>query len=192
MADNSPDSIKNSVIGGVLTAAVLGIGGAIWAFVPDAWKWFTDLLGSAWEHLTSPATVPTWSLYVLYTVGAAALLVVALIVRESFKKTGPSFTDYEEDRFFGVVWRWGYAHGRPTGTWAFCPSCDTVLVYSYRYDYGHQKTTLHCETCNHDLATESGDKDDIVAKVHRQIDRKIRTGEWKNLERTMNAKSEAP
>ena len=86
MADNRPDSIKTNVIGGVLTAAVLGIGGAVWAFAPSAWKWFTDLLGSVWAHLTSPATVPTWWLYIFYAVGAAALLAVALVIRESFKK----------------------------------------------------------------------------------------------------------
>lgn len=191
MADKSPDSIKTNVIGGVLTAAVLGIAGGVWAFVPSAWKWFTDLLGSVWAHLTSPATVPTWWLYILYAVGAGVLLVVALAVRESFKKTtGPTFTDYKEDRFFGVVWRWRYAQGGPTGTWAFCPRCDTVLVYSYRHDYGDTKTTLHCETCRVDLATEPGDKDDLVGKIHRQIDRKIRTGDWKNyVERTATAQT---
>lgn len=185
MTGKSPDSIKTNVIGGVLTAAVLSIAGAVWAFVPSAWKWFTDLLTSVWAHLTSPAIVPTWWLYILYAVGAGALLVVALIVRESFKKTGPMFTDYTEDRFFGAVWRWRYAHGGPTGTWAFCPGCDTVLVYSYQRNYGDLMTTLHCETCHRDIATEPGDRDDLVGKVHRQIDRKVRTGEWKNyVERT--------
>lgn len=117
------------------------------------------------------------------------LVTVALVVRESTKKTSPSLADYTEDRFFGVVWRWRYAQGGPSGAWAFCPKCDTILVYSYRHDYGDFKTTLHCETCEVDLATESGNKDDLVGKVHRQIDRKLRTGEWKSYAQPTQAKA---
>ncbi len=191
MADKSPDSIKTNVIGGVLTAAVLGIAGAVWAFVPSAWKWFTDLLASVWAHLTSPATIPTWWLYILYAVGAGVLLVVALIVRESFKKTtGPTFTDYKEDRFLGAVWRWRYAGGSPTGAWAFCPACDTMLVYGHKHGFGEVTTVLHCETCKRDVLTEQGDKDYLVNKVYRQIDRNLRTGAWKNyVERTAEAQT---
>ncbi|MBL8308014.1 MAG: hypothetical protein JNM33_15085 [Rubrivivax sp.] len=180
MTSSGSDSIKTNVIGGVIAGAVLAVGGAVWAFAPAAWKWFTDLLASIWAHLTSAATVPTWWLYILYAISAAAVLTVALRVRAAATSTEPTFTDYTEDRFMGAVWRWRYAHGAPTGTWAFCPRCDTVLVYSYQRDYGDLKTTLHCETCRVDIATEPGDRDDLVGKVHRQIDRKIRTGEWKN------------
>ena len=74
MAESSSDSIKTSVIGGVLTAGVLAIVAFVWAFAPGAWKWFADLLVSIWAHLTSSASVPTWWLYVLYAISAVALL----------------------------------------------------------------------------------------------------------------------
>ena len=189
MAGTSSDSIKTNVIGGIVTAGVLAIVGAVWAFAPGAWIWFTHLLGSMWAHLTSAASVPTWWLYVLYAISAAVVLTVGLRVRKAVMNTESTVTDYTEDRFFGAVWRWRYAHGGPTGTWAFCPRCDTVLVYSYRRDYGAVKTTLHCETCDLDIAAEPGDRDDLLGKVHRQIDRKIRTGEWKNY---VERKAEAP
>ena len=180
MADSSSDSIKNNVIGGVVAGVVLAIGGAVWAFAPNAWKWFTDLVSSVWAHLTSSASVPTWWLYVLYIAGAAWLVRIGLGVYAATSSNEPTSSDYREDRFFGAIWRWHYAHGGPAGTWAFCPTCDTVLVYSYQRDYGELKTTLSCETCNRTVYSESGDKDDLVGKVHRQIDRRIRTGEWKN------------
>ena len=105
---------------------------------------------------------------------------LAFSIRAAVRNTDPTVTDYREDRFFGTVWRWHYAHGGPDGIWAFCPSCDTVLVYSYQRDFGDLKTTLHCETCNRAILTEPGDRDNLVGKVHRQIDRKIRSGEWKD------------
>lgn len=187
MTGGSRDSIKINVIGGVLTAAVLGAGGAVWAFAPSGWKWFAELLGSMWAHLTGPATVPTWWLYILYAIGTVALAAVVLIVRESVKKE--TFTEYTKDRFFGAVWRWRYAHRVPAGIWAFCPSCDTVLVYSHDGTLFDQRTTLHCETCERSICTQPGDKDELVGKVQRQIDRKIRTGEWKNYVERIEAQT---
>ena len=180
MIASSSNSIKSNVIGGVLTAGCLAIVAYIWAFAPGVWKWFTDLLASIWTHLTTPASVPTWWLYALYAISAITVLTLALRIRSAIKATGPIVTEYREDRFFGAIWRWKYFQGGPTGIWAFCPACDTVLVYSYQRDFGDLKTALHCETCNRTILTESGDKDDLQGKVHRQIDRKIRNGEWKN------------
>jgi hypothetical protein len=181
MGDDSRDSIKTSVIGGVLTAAVLAIAGAAWGYLPG-WKWFTDHLTLIWAHLTSPATVPTWWLYILYAVGAGVLLVIALAGWATLTaKKRPTYTGYKQDRFFGVVWRWQYDNGRLAAPCAFCPSCDMRLVYSSEmYGLHGATTTLHCEVCRKDWVTESGELGDLVDKVGRQIDRKIRSGEWRN------------
>lgn len=56
-----------------------------------------------------------------------------------------------------------------------------MLVYGYEYPpHSDQTTVLTCETCIRPLLHNRGDKDYLVAKVRRQIDRKLRTGEWKN------------
>lgn len=181
MADSSSDSIKNNVIGGVVAGVVLAIGGAVWAFAPNAWKWFTDLVSSVWAHLTSSASVPTWWLYLLYAAGVAVLVQIGARIHVAVSNNEPTVAEYQEDTFFGVVWRWSNAHGGAASAWAFCPKCDTVLVYAeHRNNAGQWFTILTCETCNEPKLTETGDKDDLVARVHRQIDRKMRTGEWKH------------
>lgn len=185
------DTVKTNVIGGIITAVLLAGGSAVWAYAPGTWKWFVDALSAIWAHLMAPSRVSTWWLYILYAVGAGALLVVALIVRETLTKTtGPTYLDYKEDRFLGAVWRWQYAGGSPTGAWAFCPACDTMLVYGHQRGFGDVTTTLHCETCKRDVLTEQGDKDYLVNKVYRQIDRNLRTGAWKNyVEHTAEAQT---
>lgn len=180
MTKNASDSIRINVIGGVLTAFILGIGGAIWAFTPNAWAWIIHVISKSIDHLATPTSTPTWWLYVLYLALLAWIVVAALVIYASIANKEPRFTDYRKDFFFGAIWRWQYtSSGLPTDTWAFCPICDTVLVYSHKRDYGEFFTSLTCETCNHQVLTNRGDKDDLVAKVERQIDRKIRNDEWK-------------
>lgn len=189
MTESTSNSIKSNVIGGVLTAGVLAIAGVVWAFAPGAWAWFTNLWALAWAYLTSSASLPMWLVYVLYIASAAWLIRIGLGIYSAISNKEPTFIEYSRDCFFGAIWRWHYVQGCPTGIWSFCQACDTVLVYSYQWDYGEQKTKLFCETCNRPIHTEQGDKGDLVAKVHRQIDRKIRNGEWKNY---VERKTESP
>ncbi len=102
------------------------------------------------------------------------------------RRKTPSWKDYKEDRFYGMLWRWSYWGREVIDLWCFCPVCDTVLVYGEDRHVG--TTTFSCETCNRLTGQEAGDKDYVFAKVKRQIDRKIRTGEWsKALESTQRA-----
>ena len=56
-----------------------------------------------------------------------------------------------------------------------------MLIYSHEYsnkNFHQYVTKLFCETCNQTLLENEGDKEYLVNKIHRQIDRKIRTKEW--------------
>ena len=88
-------------------------------------------------------------------------------------------SSYSKDYFLNAKWTWHYNRGVPAGIWAYCPRCDTQLVYSEYYDSGSNRIRLECEHCNSTLVSEVGSRDYLVAKIARQIDRNIRTGEWK-------------
>lgn len=189
MAESDSSSIKTNVIAGLITAAIIGAIG----FIPGLWAWVLAKISASWNafcaHIMSTHEVPSWALYLLAIPAFFWLSRIALAAHERLTSNEPQQSAYVQDNFFGVTWRWRYVGGAPTGIWAFCPSCDTQLVYSTNYEFGHQTVRLHCETCRHDLLQEEGDKDYLVAKAHRQIDRKIRNGEWRDVVVTSHAKN---
>lgn len=93
--------------------------------------------------------------------------------------------DYTEDHFHGVVWRWNYPlfGNIPQDIWCYCPFHDLQLVYRYESN----NTLLYCEDCKRDLCSMQGDKDDVIAQISRQIDKKIRTNEWRLVLQKDNA-----
>ncbi|WP_310447197.1 hypothetical protein [Thiobacillus sp.] len=175
MADDKHSSLSSQVIAGLIVAAVLG---AI-SFVPGAFKWVSEVATNFWSHLRGTSEFPNWSLYLLALMSIHTLVYLAARV---IKPKGPNVATYNHDTFLDLKWRWSYISGLPANAWAFCPHCDTMLVYSEvgsRFD-PDRKTVLTCETCNRDLLHHEGGKDYLVQKIHRQIDRKIRTGEWQS------------
>lgn len=176
MAYAKDSSLPSQVIAGLIVAAVLG---AI-SFVPGAFKWIAEVATDFWNHLRGTSEFPNWSLYLLALMSIHTILYWAARV---MKPKGPNVAAYNNDSFLGLKWRWSYISGHPANAWAFCPHCDTMLVYSEvgsLFDTD-RKTVLTCETCNRDLLHHKGDKDYLVQKIHRQIDRKIRTGEWQSV-----------
>ncbi|MGB5148320.1 MAG: hypothetical protein WBN86_14470 [Porticoccaceae bacterium] len=175
MTDEKHSSISSQVVAGLIVAAIIG---AI-SFIPGVLKWVTETASAIWSHLLGTTGLPNWSLYLLAILSINTL---AYWISLAIKPKGPDVSSYNHDTFLGLKWRWSYISGHPAGAWAFCPHCDTVLVYytNSRYDPDY-KTVLTCETCNRELLSHEGDKDYLVQKIHRQIDRKIRTGEWLNV-----------
>lgn len=82
-------------------------------------------------------------------------------------------------------WQYG-----SSGIWdlaAFCQSCESRLVYSDgRVGYGRTLTELICEHCSREISETEGDYDYFEAKVKREIDRRIRTGEYKRSPSSSN------
>jgi len=176
MADNKYSSLSSQVIAGLIVAAVL----AAVSFVPGTSKWAVEVATNFWNHLLGASALPNWSLYLLVLMSINTIIYWAAL---AIKLKGPNISAYNHDTFLGLKWRWSYISGQPVKAWAFCPHCDTMLVYSmigsfYEPD---RKTVLTCETCSRDMLEHKGDKDYLVEKIHRQIDRKIRTGEWERI-----------
>lgn len=176
MADDKSSSLSSQVIAGLIVAAVV----AAVSFIPGTFKWAVEAATDFWSHLFGATALPNWSLYLL------ALLSINTIIywtALAIKQKGPNISAYNHDTFLGLKWRWSYISGNPVNAWAFCPHCDTMLVYSNIGSFfdGDRKTVLTCETCGQDMLHHNGEKDYLVEKIHRQIDRKIRTGEWERI-----------
>lgn len=173
--ESTSSKIAVRVIAGVLIA------GALWLIsrIPNLLHWLSKIVLSFIAHLKGTSEFPNWSLYLLALMSIHTLINLAALL---IKPKGLNVTAYNQDIFLGVKWRWSYISGHPSNAWAFCPypGCDTVLVYHETIDRyeGTTKTSLTCETCKEIKLIHDGDKEYLVAKIHRQIDRVIRTGGW--------------
>ena len=157
---------------------------ALLAFlVPGLYRWALDAGSAAWKFLTAAGGTPRWVLIVLAAV-AAPTVYRALRLLLPAKSAGPTvrparFTDYTEDTFFGVVWRWAYQQGKLLPPAGFCPTCDTQLVYSE--PYRGISVSLVCEHCHKTVYDGEGGLEDALNRVARQIERKLRSGEWQRM-----------
>ena len=150
------------------------------SMIPGAGSRFLDLLSHFWRHLQLTSELPNWAFYLLGIFSILWLFKPIRKVIAYFRNKRQSYLSYVKDDYFGATWRWRYSKRDPIDIWAFCPHCDTALVYSHDGTLrGNQHTSLLCETCNRTVLTQPGDRDYLVAKVYRQIVRKLRTGEWK-------------
>ena len=181
MSSSESHTIRNGIIIAVVSALIIGIATSVLGFIPIIFKWLTGI----WFLISSTSiTIPLWVLLIL---GILSLSTIYRIFRPIFhrKSNEPSLLKYNQDIFFGVVWRWSYNYDDEPildTINCFCPQCDTRLVYS-KEGFAHE-TKLHvlCETCQQKITSFDTDEVSRVrAKVARQIDRKIRSSEWKSV-----------
>jgi hypothetical protein len=172
----------------VATLATI-LGGLILSWIPvtrNIVSSFFNAIGSfyhvAWDFLTSEGRFPWILIVILFSLAFPTLV---KIVRRLIPKPKtepevyePSQQDYVEDEFFGAIWRW--VSERPA---AFCPRCQTRLIYNLGYSHRGlgMTTSLYCETCERTIATLDGDREQVLGMVTRQIEKKINTGEWRQV-----------
>lgn len=137
------------------------------------------------QHLGQATTLPTWSVYLLGA--SAAALAWRLAARRPAGPQAPAEPrreDYVRDRFLGVLWEWRYnARQVPVDLWASCPDCATRLVSYTTRPPEEKRLKMYCEHCRVNLLSEAGERDYLHARVARQIERKLRTGEWQEAVR---------
>ena len=177
----NPAEDKHPVRNGILVTVGSGILLAAALFVlsriPTAWRYVASFFSRIGAHLVSHLSVPFWLFYILLLMGMPFLGWCFLRLR---RRAGPRVGDYTSDRFLEVDWTWHYVWGStPEGIWCFCPDDNTRLVNS-EDSYRHS-ITLECETCKRKWGPIQGGMYDLTNKIARQIERKIRTGEWKKV-----------
>ena len=167
---------SSSLLSSVIVIAL--ISGGLWAVfnVPGILPWLNEAYLQIRNNLFKTYTLPNWGLYLLLLcVFYVAVSLIVLFVRPQ----QPKVTSYKQDTFLDVIWRWSYQRKRPVDPWCFCPDCNTELVYTYTGSRADQETELFCETCNITKLRHDGDKNYLINRVIRLIERSIRTGEWK-------------
>lgn len=101
------------------------------------------------------------------------------------KNSKPEHILYVEDLIYKAKWRWNWEKDEINNLQCYCPKCDSLLVYddcSCHTKYTDvTKTDFICENCNSEIiATIPGEnKNYALALVKREIERKIRTKEYK-------------
>lgn len=187
---------ENKFISSVLAVAIVSLctylfGG--WDHViPPVWnsiKWVCSAIVSGVSY---SVRVPVSILVLLVVItGWLILRAIASVIQATPQPPTTTYLDYREDVFQGVIWRWNYSHGNInfSNMLAFCPHDDTLLVVTSsppkRYPVPNIPFYAYCETCGqswplefpeHDFSTEG-----MKRSILRQIDRKIRTGEWRKV-----------
>jgi hypothetical protein len=171
--NDDPRGIRNWILGvlGTVVATLLVAG--LNYLIPSVWEFTKSSASWIYGVLTYQVQLPVWSLGII-----GALLVPTLhIVWRSFRR--PEWHDYTDDMFEGVRWRWKYEGHQIVELWCYCPNDDTKLTYSEEGG-AHQGWLVHfeCDTCHRLVGPLNRRMREIIAGVERQIDRKIRTGDW--------------
>lgn len=163
------------IVVSLATAGLIGL----FSLIPGGWAWLFGIPGAIWGHLGRSSAMPNWSIYLL---GATAVFACGFVIWAAFRAAAPEWKAYVEDNFHGVRWRWRYSSATSPDPWAYCPTCDTMLVYTQqgnRFSPEPTIVTLFCERCDVKHLEHEGDKNYLVAAIRRQIDRNIRTGDWR-------------
>src|SRR6266496_1399533 len=139
--------------------------------------WFLRLI---WRVLATPVTLPVWAIALaLFSVIAALAWLVRLAAA-----TEPEWLGYRREQVLGAGGEWGYA-GRMIDVGSLvplCPRCTHRLSFG-RADSGqgyyHNHAIATCENCGFKSADLGVTANDLPGRVGREIERKIRTEEYK-------------
>ena len=165
-----------SFLGGVLLLIFTPIGRL-------AKTWIISASIAAFSFLAGSSTVPR---LLLIGLSLATALGLFAIVRQMVSRPASYMRQYREDTFFDVAWRWEY-HGKVISDLrAYCPFDDTELAYPQQLPVNamvvgvdfRSPFEFHCVTCNRRFPMSATSLWEIKDMAKRQIDRKIRSGEW--------------
>jgi hypothetical protein len=178
MTNDKSHPIRNSVVSGLILAAVI----SLLSLVPGGWAFASNILKVLWNWLIGEQPVRGWVLALLMACAAAVLVILVLITWSLIKgsKNSPvGWKTYTEDEFFGLKWRWRYGNSSIYGVVCFCPVCDQQVYPQSRSSFRViDRIGFTCDHCSRDLGEFDMNWDTLEDKVTRTVQRKIRTGEW--------------
>jgi hypothetical protein len=168
------DPVWSKVIAGAILAA-LGLFLSIWL------DWWPAIIRFA----RGSTTLPNWLLTVLVLAAFGMLGVAGLILWVSrVAPAGPRWRGFTEDVVMGLRWRWRYSADADAEMWdlhAFCPTCDFQLFPKDVGPYRYPPVVMYpCENCGFQSQLFDLPSGELESLVRRQVQRKIRSGEWKN------------
>lgn len=187
MANKHPHTLRNGIIATV-------VGGLILSAIPMLRGFFMEVLSRVWEAivwvwtaLLSYYSLPGWAFLIIGLFAFAGLAFgIALLYGIFRPQKEPAYRSYTEDMLYDAKWRWSWSRNEISNLWCFCPVCDAELI-SLRSLL--KETDFICEHCLPDskdyyhprgrvVSTMPGDGRDAKNAVKREIQRRIRTGEY--------------
>jgi len=183
MSENSVKSIRNGAIASVIAGIILLAIPVLRGYVGSFFSWLWSGIIWCWEVLIVSYSLPGWAWLFIFILALVGVVNIYLAVKGESEE--PEFKSYVEDFIHGVKWRWSWVGNQISNVWCFCPRCDATLVYddsSCRSLYSDvNKTDFICENCGHSVVASitGGNKDYATSAIRREIDRRIRTGEYK-------------
>ena len=185
MTTQESHGIRNGIIATVVGGALLSLLlDPVRTALASAAGWIISAFLTVISAIQSDYSIPGWLLGSMILLSLFPVVQLARFLLSRRTKRPEDL--YREDQLFGVVWRWSWLRGEPTGLWCFCPDCDTELVYQehvqgdglMRRDTRPDHILLICERCGVERSKLNGLKHYAIGTVEREIRRKLRSGEW--------------
>lgn len=183
MIEKSYISIRDGIIASVIAGVILLAVPALREYAASFLGWLWSGVVWCWEALIASYSLPGWAWLAIFILALVGLINIYLVIRGEAEE--PEFKSYIEDFIHGTKWRWSWAGNSISNVWCYCLHCDATLVYddsSCRDLYSDvNKTDFICENCSHGVIATitGGSKDYATGVIKREIDRRIRTGEYK-------------
>lgn len=156
--------------------------GTVGTYLLGLWPGIASWLCSAWNWLFRATSVSNWLLTLLSLLAMAILLPLGFAARSLLndRETSDShWSNYTEDKFFGLCWRWKYGDGEISNLYTFCPYCDYQVFFHVASPFGGvTKIGFHCDSCGRNLGEFDESYLNLESKTRRFIQRKLRNGTW--------------
>jgi len=171
---------------GSSTSRSVAIGVAILVIAEILMRWglsssSIDVLKWMWSAAVRHYSVRGW---MIALVGVGPLFVAYVMLK--LGGTTSVIQLHQEDHLYGMKWRWALSNdGTIYRLACFCPACDNELIdvkMNHRI-YGHPPSfTFSCDRCKEEVGVvETVGSEEPLDRVKREIRRRYRTGEFKQL-----------
>jgi hypothetical protein len=187
---------KDQVWGGLILATILAVCGIVWAHVKGylTWALLVKVASAAWGLVIYDLHVPAYALAlsILVAFFAGARLSVSYLRRiGQLIETAPPQVGYLTDVLYGVRLRWDVmSNGDVAVRRMYCTECDNEVGLGKGTTPG--TTSATCGHCGHRAEVAAVNPPDLFNKAKREIERRIRTGEWRKLKRGRRSSEPRP
>ena len=182
MKESSGQIIRNGAIATIL-------GGIVLLFISkemfySIWSVLSSLPRWIWEKLIDSYALAGWLWIPVIILSLIGITTIIMEIKINRVNNEPEHYSYKEDVIHAAKWRWNWHNGNVSNLCCFCPSCDANLVYNdstvRHYLSDEAGTKFICENCNYRIVTkiEHGDREYALNLVTREIDRRVRTGQY--------------
>jgi len=162
------------IAGSLIAATIIAVVQPLRSMALLALTWAWGVITGTGAHLISPSGVPWWLVY-------AGSFVLAWVGWRTIRRLNSNedswLLQYREDEFMGLRWRWSYRpDGQAKNVGAFCPRCDLQSPFKADVHY----FAIACRNCGYSSDVMFESYTDVDIKGALEIQRRIRTEEWKN------------